>query len=132
MSAKKIGVIITPPGVFVKNHEKITVDFLAIHLGYDVTFLAPDRRKNAKTPDIEMNGLHWEIKSPTGNSSRTIENNLRAAVRQSSNIVLDLRRLDGRVPTQRWLNEAERQFALTKTMKRLIVITRQEKSILFG
>ena len=100
MAKVRIGTIIVPPGVFTDVHEKIAVDFLAAKLGYDVTFLVPDRRRSAKTPDIEMNGLFWEIKSPTGRSSRTIENNLRLALRQSQNIVLDLRRMDGRPCTQ--------------------------------
>ena len=80
MPRKRIGTIIIPPGVFVDIHEKRMVDFLAASIGYDVTFLVPDRRKNARTPDIEMIGLSWEVKCPTGKSSRTIENNLRLAL----------------------------------------------------
>ncbi|MFO0971313.1 MAG: hypothetical protein U0520_03115 [Candidatus Saccharimonadales bacterium] len=132
MARKRIGVIVVPPGVFVDVHEKIAVDYLAAKLGSDVTFLVPDRRKGTKTPDIEMNGLHWEIKSPTGKSSRTIENNLRLALKQSPNIVLDLRRMDGRVPTYKHLKEVERQFTLAKSAKRFIVITREEKHIDFS
>lgn len=129
MPRKRVGLIVTPPGVFVDRHEKLAADFLAAKMGYDVTFLLPDRRRGAKTSDIAMNGVLWEIKSPKGKSSRTIENNLRLALRQSPNIVLDLRRMDGRIPTRRLLTEAERQFSLTKSMKRLIVITRQETYI---
>jgi hypothetical protein len=131
MARKRVGLIVVPPGVFVDVHEKLTADFLASKLGYDVTFLVPIRRKRTKTPDIEMEGSAWEIKSPKGKSSRTIENNLRSALRQAPNIVLDLRRMDGRIPTARLLTEAERQFNLTKSMRRLIVITRQEKHIDF-
>lgn len=131
MVKKRVGLIVVPPGVFVDIHEKLAVDFLAAKMAYDVTFLVPSRHRGAKTPDIEMNGLVWEIKSPKGKSSRTIENNLRLALQQSPNIVLDLRRMDGRVPTVRLLREAERQFALTKSMRRLIIITRQEKHIDF-
>lgn len=131
MARKRIGIIIVPPGVFVDVHEKIAADFLAAKIGNDVTFLTTDRRKGTKTPDIEMNGLRWEIKSPTGKSSRTIENNLRLALLQSSNIILDLRRLDGRLPTHKHMREAERQFTLAKSIKRLIVITREEKHIDF-
>ena len=97
-------------------------------IGYDITFLLPDRRKGAKTPDIAMNGLFWEIKSPKGKSPRTIENNLRLALLQSSNIILDLRRMDGRIPTYKLLREVERQFKLAKSIKHLI-ITRQEEHI---
>jgi hypothetical protein len=131
MTKKRIGLIVVPPGVFIDRHEKLAVDFLAVKLGYNITFLSPNRRKGAKTSDMEMNDLLWEIKSPRGKSSRTIENNLRLALRQSSNIILDLRRMDGRIPTKKLLAESERQFNLTKSMRRLIVITRQEEHVDF-
>jgi hypothetical protein len=131
MTRKRVGLIVVPPGAFIDVHEKLAVDFLATQLGYDITFLVPNRHKNAKTPDIEMAGVTWEIKSPKGKSSRTIENNLRMALHQSCNIILDLRRMDGRVPTKRLLAEAERQFSLARSIKHLIVITRQEECIDF-
>lgn len=131
MTKRRIGTIVVPPGVFVDKHEKIAADFLAANIGYDVTFLVPDRRKGTKTPDIEMNDLLWEVKSPTGKSSRTIENNLRLALLQAPNIVLDLRRMDGRIPTYKLLKEAERRFMDAKKMKHLIVITREEKHVDF-
>lgn len=120
-----------PPGVFIEIHEKVAVDYLASNVGYSLTFLVPDRHKGIKTPDIEMNGLLWEIKSPKGKQTRTIENNLRLALRQSPNIVLDLRRMDGRIPTNKLMSEIERQFMLAKSIKRLIVITRQGTHIDF-
>lgn len=131
MPKKRVGLIVVPPGAFVDIHEKLVADFLASQLGYDITFLAPARRKGVKTPDIEMNGLKWEIKCPKGRSSRTIENNLRLALQQSPNIVLDLRRMDGRVPTRKLLCETERQFSLAKSIRLLIVITRQEEYVDF-
>lgn len=131
MPRKPIGTIIVPPGVIVAKHEKIAVDYLAAVLGYDVTFLVPDRRKGKKTPDIEMLGLLWEIKSPKGKSSRTIENNLRLALLQSPYIILDLRRMDGRIPAKKLLNEVERRFDDAKTIKHIIVIARQEEHIDF-
>lgn len=129
MERKRIGSILVPPGVIVDVHEKLAADYLATRLGNDVTFLKPDRRRGAKTPDIEMNRLRWEIKSPTGKSSRTIENNLRLALKQSSNIILDLRRMDGRVPTYKHLKEVERQFTLARSAKWFIVITREGNHI---
>jgi len=129
MIRKKIGTIIVPPGVFMGIHEKMAADFLAVKTGNDIKFLLPERRKGVKTPDIEMAGLCWEIKSPIGKSSRTIENNLRIAIKQSSNIVIDLRRMDGRIPTTKLLKEIERRFNDAKSIKRLIVITRQEAYI---
>lgn len=113
-------------------HEKRTADFLAVERGADITFLVPNRTTGQKTPDIEMNGLFWEIKCPKGKSSRTIENVIRQALRQSPNIILDLRRMDGRIPTTRFTSEIERQFKLTKTIKSIVVITRQEIAIDFS
>lgn len=121
----KSGKIIIPPGVFVDVHEKIAADYLAINLQSDIEFLSPTRRKGVRTPDILMCGKKWEIKSPTGKSARTIENTLRAALRQSLYIVLDLRRMDGRIPSYKLIKEAERRFNDAKIMKRLIIITRQ-------
>lgn len=131
MTKKRVGLIVVPPGAVLDVHEKRAADFIAVERGADITFLVPDRRKGHKTPDIEMGGLLWEIKSPKGKSSRTIENNLRLALQQSSNIVLDLRRMDGRVPTNRHLKETERRFNDAKAIKRIIVITREEKHIDF-
>lgn len=131
VTKNRIGLIVVPPGVFIDIHEKLAVDFLASKMGYDITFLIPNRRKGAKTPDIEMNNLLWEIKSPKGKSSRTIENNLRLALLQSPNIILDLRRMDGRIPTQRLVQEVERRFNDAGAIKHIIVITRQDIAIDF-
>lgn len=111
-------------------HELITADFLA-GLGYDLIFIAPKRIPGERTPDIAMDGGLWEMKSPKGRGSRVIEDNLRNALRQSSNVVLDLRRMDGRIPTAKLLNEVERQFSLARSLKRIIVITRQNTHVDF-
>jgi len=131
MARKRMGLIMVPPGVFPSVHEKMAADYLAVKLCSSVNFLTPDRRKNSKTPDIEMGGLRWEIKSPTGRSSRTIENNLRLALKQSPHIVLDLRRMDGRIPTNKLLNEVKRRFTDARSIKHIIVITRQDEHVDF-
>jgi len=46
-----------------------------------------------RTPDVNINGILWEIKSPRGGGKKTIDNNFRTARKQSKNIVLDLRRI---------------------------------------
>ena len=72
-----------------KDHELSAAVILAYHFKTDVIFLRPERKK---TPDIDVNGIRWEIKSPMGDGKKTIDNNLRAAHKQSRNVVLDLRR----------------------------------------
>lgn len=61
----------------------------AYHFRADVIFLRPERKK---APDVDIDGTKWEIKSPKGGGKKTIDNNLRAAHKQSRSIVLDLRR----------------------------------------
>lgn len=73
-----------------KDHELSAALILAGHFKTDVIFIRPETKK---TPDLDVNGTKWEIKSPTGNGKKTIDNNLRAAHKQSRNIVLDLRRV---------------------------------------
>jgi hypothetical protein len=72
-----------------KEHELSAALILADHFKVDIIFLRPETKK---TPDIDVNGIKWEIKSPKGNGKKTIDNNLRAAHKQSRNVVLDLRR----------------------------------------
>lgn len=85
----------------------------------DVVFLRPELNK---TPDIEVNGLRWEIKSPTGKSNRTIENNLRTAREQSSNIVIDLRRI--KMHKARAISHINYFLSRQTRIQHLIVITK--------
>ena len=72
-----------------KEHELSAALILAYHFKTDIIFLRPESKK---APDISVNGTMWEIKSPKGGGKKTIDNNLRAAHKQSRNVVLDLRR----------------------------------------
>ena len=72
-----------------ESHEMSAALILAYHFKTDVVFLRP---RHARTPDIQINSVKWEIKSPLGNGKRTIDNNFSEARGQSKNIVIDLRR----------------------------------------
>ncbi len=56
---------------------------LAEHFKHDVIFLRPG---TLRTPDLNIGGVLWEIKSPLGSGKKTMENNLRSARKQSVNI----------------------------------------------
>lgn len=73
-----------------KEHELSAAMILANHYKTDVVFLRPQTNR---TPDIDLNGTKWEVKSPLGDGKKTIENNFRNARGQSRNVVLDLRRI---------------------------------------
>ena len=76
--------------------------------------------KNIRTPDIKMDGLLWEIKSPKGSSSRTIETNLRCASKQSANIIIDLRRI--KIDEIRAFSQIKKEIKFRKIIKNIIVI----------
>lgn len=77
---------ITPPP---SNIEVSVATILAKHYKTVVEFIAPRLGYKQKTPDILMGGVMWEIKSPRGSSKYTIETQLRSALKQSRNIIID-------------------------------------------
>lgn len=79
-------------GPLPRRHEFETYYFL-MGIGKSVEIIPVSLKKGIKNPDIRMDGKLWEIKSPIGVKSRTLENAIRAAAHQSPNIIIDLRRL---------------------------------------
>ena len=123
---KVFGKTIIPFGVFVEQHE-LDVAKVLNQLGKDVEFILPSRVKFSRTPDIKMDGLLWEIKSPKGSSSRTIENNLRTALKQYKNIIIDLRRI--KIDETKAISQIAKQFKYSKLIRKIIII-KQNKEIL--
>lgn len=85
----KRGKVIIQEGAMIQPHE-LKVGELLARTGCDVTFLAVGIDKS---PDIMFCGKKWEIKSPKGAKRRTMENNIRTALKQSNNIIIDLSRI---------------------------------------
>lgn len=108
-----------------KDHEMSAALILAnYYFKADVTFLRPESNK---TPDIEVYGKKWEIKSPMGNSKKTIENNLRMARKQSKHIVIDLRRI--KMHKVRAIARINYFLSKQQQIKRVIVITKDQKIV---
>jgi hypothetical protein len=72
-----------------ESFELSAADILAGFFRADVTFLLAT---SDKTPDIVVDGVRWEIKSPLGKGKHTIEHQFQRAAKQSKNIVIDARR----------------------------------------
>ena len=118
------GKTIIPFNVFVEQHE-LDVAKVLNKFGKDVEFILPSRVQFSRTPDIKMDGLLWEIKSPKGSSNRTIENNLRCALRQSKNIIIDLRRI--KIDETRAISQIKEKFRKIKTIKNILIIRKNSK-----
>jgi len=120
------GTTIIPFGAHPEQHE-IEIAKILNKYGKNIEFLIPVEAKYARTPDIKMDGDFWEIKSPKGNSSRTIENNLRSALRQSKNIIIDLRRI--KVDETRAISQINKQFKQSKKSIKNIIVIRKNYEI---
>ena len=120
---QKIGHITVPKNALVQPHE-FNVATILSWTGEDVEFIPTG---HMPTPDIRFRGLEWEIKSPYGSSSRTIENNMRLALKQSSNIIIDLSRM--KLPEDKCLHEVRQQNSLIRGKHRVVVITKTQKII---
>ena len=112
---------ITANGVLLQQHEMSTVVFLT-QQGFDVALIPPQRLKGAHTPDIHMQGLDWEMKRPKGQSAHTIKRAFKTASRQSVNIIFDLR--SSKMPDEVNLPKLEKEFADLRSVRRLIIITK--------
>ena len=99
------------------RYEITAAGLLAKYFKADVEFIF---RSNYKTPDFMIATTNWELKSPTGSGKNNIERQLQAGLKQSKNIVFDARR--SKIHISKIRSELNRQFQLTQSMKRLILI----------
>ena len=123
--AEKIGRIVVPKGAVIVPHE-IRAAMVLAQTGFDVEFIPV---RTSPTPDVKFKNREWEIKSPKGKSSRTIENNVRAALRQSSNIIIDLSRIP--LPEDKCIREIKNLAKLLGKKRRLMVITKSGEIVKF-
>lgn len=89
-------------------------------MGIDVELIPPSQIKYLRMPDIIMNGISWEMKSPVGKGKYTIQNILQSAAGQSRNIIIDLRRC--KMPSEEAINKIRREFDKSKNIHCMKVI----------
>ena len=124
MPRKRRAQIIIPAGLCPWPHELRVAKILSL-AGHTVEFL-PTR--TSKTADILLDGIEFEIKSPLTNKPKKILHNLKRALLQSKNVIIDSSRIKGvRDNTVRKLlaDRAKDQ----KTLKRLLLITKHGQII---
>lgn len=127
MPRMKKGKII-PNGVILEKHEYKTV-LLFTEMGVDIELIPKSEKRGVRAPDIVMNGLRWEMKSPKGEGKYLMQNTIQKAVKQSRNVIVDLRR--AKRPQERCLQELEKEFDSSKSLQKLKVITKSRKILDF-
>ena len=119
---------IIPNGVVLKTHENATAVFLT-EQGYDIELIPKSNVTGVHSPDIIMNRLKWEMKAPKGEGKYLINNTIQKAVKQSRNIIIDLRR--AKRHQSKCLREIENEFKRSNSVDRIIVITKKSKKLVF-
>ena len=121
--------ILKTNGVHLEEHEFATVKLL-LESGHNIELIPASQVKGMRTPDISIDGVLWEIKSPTGNGRHTIKHTLQNATHQANNVIVDLRRC--RLPQNQAVKELEQRFGLSKRIRHMKIITNEEEIIDFG
>ena len=111
---------IIPNGVVLKTHENATVVFLT-EQGYDIELIPKSNVTGVHSPDIIMNRLKWEMKAPKGEGKYLINNTIQKAVKQSRNIIIDLRR--AKRHQSKCLREIENEFKRSNSVHTLLLLT---------
>lgn len=116
-----------PPDI----QEQDIANILARHFNCIVEFIIPTDDYKRKTPDIIMNGVIFEIKSPTGNSRNTVRNQFdRASSQHASGLVLDGRRT--KLDDTTLKKQIARELVMRHRIKRVIFITKSRKILEFS
>jgi len=115
--------ILKTNNVHLEEHEYQTVKTLIFN-GYDIELIPTSQIKGLRTPDISINGVLWEIKSPIGNSKNTAKHTIQNAAHQASNIIVDLRRCG--LPQDSAIKDLRKHFDYSRRLKRMMIITKEE------
>ena len=115
--------------VHLQEHEWNTVK-LFLEMGYDISLIPPIEGKRVNTPDMDMSGVIWEMKSPEGKSRNTIKHTFQNAGKQSGNLIIDLQRC--KLMDEEALKDIQYHFNISKRIKRLKVVTKDKKILDFS
>jgi len=116
--------IIIPPGLRPRPepHELKAAVILSEYFDLAVEFVP---RSNMPTADFLIDGVTWELKSPTGTGKNNIQRQLQDAHRQSINVIIDSSR--SKLHGTQIRRQVEYQFKIVKSIKRLLFISKSGK-----
>lgn len=120
---------ITPNGVVLETHENATVVYFT-ELGFDIDLIVPSRTPGQKSADFMMSGMAWEMKCPMGRSLTTIDHMLQKAVKQSENVVVDLR--NSKIDEKKALSVIDKRYKQMRNCRRLRIITKSGELLEFN
>lgn len=120
---ERCGEIIIKDGTQVWDHELRTGKALSA-AGYSITFLPKNNASCESSPDILLNGLVWEMKSPLSDQAKRIQRTLRRALHQSENIIFDSQRIK-KLSDAQVLRELRKWVPQMNHLKHLIYVDKR-------
>ncbi len=124
---KNAGEIIIKPDIDVWEHELKTAQALA-NAGFVVSFVRRSDDEFVRTPDVMIDGVLWEMKSPISNRLPKIQKTLRQAIHQSPNVIYDSQRIKDLNDNQ-IRKELEKWAGQFKALKRLVFVNKKREVI---
>ena len=114
--------VIVPTNVnpYPERFEIEAASIIAEYMDADAVFLA---RNMAKTPDIVIKNIEWEIKSPLGKGKHVIEDQIKRASTQSLYIIIDARRCKLHMAKIR--SHLKLQVSVRPKIKQVLLINKQ-------
>ena len=111
-----------------EEHEIEAAWILARHFNCLVKFIKPIVGYKIKTADFVIQGVLWELKSPTSSSHRSCVNRqLVGALEQSHCIVFDARRT--KLEDEFLVAQLKTEIIKKRTIRKLLFITKNKKVI---
>jgi hypothetical protein len=123
----KIGKVIEPSRCNIREHERRTAKAIA-NTGLIVEFVPESKKDFTKSPDILIDGIRWEMKSPKTDKLNQIQNNLKKANRQSKYIIIDTQRVK-RLPDKAIQNFLLTRYKNQKSIKGLWFVNRRREVV---
>jgi len=114
------------------KNEIEAVDILVIEkfASKHVLFLKAHRREGEHTPDIRVDhDVEWEIKTPTKAKKETLDNAIKAGLKQSKNLIFNLQKIPPR-DFERAKSKIEGDFEKVKSWERLVFVTKDKKTLI--
>lgn len=104
------------------SHEMQTVNRL-LEMCKDIELIPPSNTPGRKMPDLEMDGVEWEMKSPIRGSYIALKRLTCAALAQSENLIFDLRRIRKRSDEELAETNLRILYEKFRRQRRLIIIS---------
>ena len=122
MTNEKTGIFIAP-GRKPWPHEMRVAEILSL-AGHYVEFLS---ESSLHTPDIRLDGVEYEIKSPETEKTSSLEQSIRTALKQCQNIIIDSSRM--KMYDTRVRNFLIKKCREQKQIKKMLFITKRNEII---